>query len=942
MQTRSQDSIKTTDAIQPVLFFVPGEATQFLYANFATFRDSSCIQELVKTFFSLDPVDGSVAAMQNSEWGKLFGWLSTIELLVAGDYVDKESTNPNFAKKSTLAILGNDQFDGRQATESMIELMNGALKEKGIEGVLVFETKKIQGIELVEMRLTDDKQMRQKWLDELPDLKVGFDLKREIPSFFFTFPSKNTLLVANDFELMKRCRNQFAQKQIAEFKSKLVENELSALDSKVALSSIVIGERIKEPEFHIENLKEFLANLSFFKFRLGLDVNVTMDFNFVMNDVDSAQEFMPNVKEWTTAVKGMAQILSLAEPRLFRELYQAVNKVNPAREADTFSLRLVLSQRLLKNFMTNLLAKPKSDIKEKPEQFQSAFQLAMKQFGTGNNVGATANFTKAISIYSNGQSSKLSFGQKVNLAECFAGRAFIRYENEDYKDAIADLDNGIEILSSMAETRELIGLRSKLAGLLERRSIAHLRTKSVIAGLRDVNRAIQVLDDLTSKNPEIEMKLAGCYELRAMHYSIQLQSSNEILDREKAFDIYQKLSQTSYSPAKAELDNAIEELSTVYISNAETSLDNGDTKQAIEFCTRYAKLLAKTDKNLPIPKDFRAVGVGLVVASYEARAAEARAVGQLDKAIQAIDDAVRTVKEASTSNEIEDKSDFPLVLANLSFERSNLLILAKRFDEALTEVDLALASCRKLNSQDSSNFGIAILFRNRGLALLELERFEQASDAFIESIKVIGNDPQTEVQEQKSLLYGFLGKTHQKQGLGLEAAKDFMKSADILDELVEKSSGLDLVERLASIQYVSGSQFCEIGEIQKGLIQLEKAAGTLSRHLAVNEKDQSLIELQSSILNNAAWHYATGPKNVLDPQKAVNYAHLALKALPDDYVKMDTFAAALARNGNYKEAIEKQEKAIELASDKDKIEMQTRLKLYKLNKPYTAEIESSK
>lgn len=89
-------------------------------------------------------------------------------------------------------------------------------------------------------------------------------------------------------------------------------------------------------------------------------------------------------------------------------------------------------------------------------------------------------------------------------------------------------------------------------------------------------------------------------------------------------------------------------------------------------------------------------------------------------------------------------------------------------------------------------------------------------------------------------------------------------------------------------------------------------------------------------LNNRAWLYATCP----DPEfrngkQALDCATYAWRlGAWNSFIALDTLAAAHAENGNFTEAVKWQTKAVRVAPDGAKPELQSRLQLYEMQKPY--------
>jgi tetratricopeptide (TPR) repeat protein len=88
--------------------------------------------------------------------------------------------------------------------------------------------------------------------------------------------------------------------------------------------------------------------------------------------------------------------------------------------------------------------------------------------------------------------------------------------------------------------------------------------------------------------------------------------------------------------------------------------------------------------------------------------------------------------------------------------------------------------------------------------------------------------------------------------------------------------------------------------------------------------------------NNLAWIFATcSDKQYRDGKRAVDCATKACE-LTDwkENVWFDTLAAAYAEAGDFDKAVEWQQKAIDLADERSKDKLRSRLDLYKAGKPY--------
>jgi tetratricopeptide (TPR) repeat protein len=96
--------------------------------------------------------------------------------------------------------------------------------------------------------------------------------------------------------------------------------------------------------------------------------------------------------------------------------------------------------------------------------------------------------------------------------------------------------------------------------------------------------------------------------------------------------------------------------------------------------------------------------------------------------------------------------------------------------------------------------------------------------------------------------------------------------------------------------YTKGMSLIQAGDYEQGMAALKEAA------------DAGLLSGQ----NNLAWNYATAKDpRFQDGKKAVDYAERAVAQLHDDQT-LDTLAAALARDGQFKKAADTETEALSL------------------------------
>jgi tetratricopeptide (TPR) repeat protein len=113
----------------------------------------------------------------------------------------------------------------------------------------------------------------------------------------------------------------------------------------------------------------------------------------------------------------------------------------------------------------------------------------------------------------------------------------------------------------------------------------------------------------------------------------------------------------------------------------------------------------------------------------------------------------------------------------------------------------------------------------------------------------------------------------------------------------------------------------------------------MKEHAAARDDFRSAVKAapSSAVAQNAlAWLLATCPDGALrDGAKAVEVATRACELSAWNQAQLiDTLAAAYAECGKFDEALKWQQKAVDLASDKDRDELRTRLELFKKGKAY--------
>jgi tetratricopeptide (TPR) repeat protein len=125
---------------------------------------------------------------------------------------------------------------------------------------------------------------------------------------------------------------------------------------------------------------------------------------------------------------------------------------------------------------------------------------------------------------------------------------------------------------------------------------------------------------------------------------------------------------------------------------------------------------------------------------------------------------------------------------------------------------------------------------------------------------------------------------------------------------------------------------------QRGALHLKR--GDHQRALTDNLEAYRIAPDDPRASNNLAWLWATGPPPLRDVAKALEYARKAcdLSAWKEPS-HLDTLAVACAAAGHFAEALQWQQRAVELADESQKQAYRSRLLMYEAGKPFDGAVE---
>ena len=258
--------------------------------------------------------------------------------------------------------------------------------------------------------------------------------------------------------------------------------------------------------------------------------------------------------------------------------------------------------------------------------------------------------------------------------------------------------------------------------------------------------------------------------------------------------------------------------------------------------------------------------------------------------------------------------------------------------------------------------------QHRGIALMRQRRWERAADEFTRAI---------ELEPELAMAYYYRANVHRKLGRREDAVNDYDRALELQPDHIDSLSnrggvqmqlgryGLALIDfdRAVQLDGDSFESFVNRGITYQRLQRPERAIDDLTRAIELNPDFadayqwrgqcyqqagrnalaladyQHAIELNPRdpyLHNQLAWLLATSSNpQTRDGDNAVAAATRACELTGwKEAGLLDTLAAAHARVGDFENAIQWQQKALQLGSEKMRQDLQTRLELYRQRKAY--------
>ena len=290
--------------------------------------------------------------------------------------------------------------------------------------------------------------------------------------------------------------------------------------------------------------------------------------------------------------------------------------------------------------------------------------------------------------------------------------------------------------------------------------------------------------------------------------------------------------------------------------------------------------------------------------------------------------------------EQEGRSEWAGDLAASHRNLGNALLGQQKLDAAVGHYEKAIVLQTRLVEQEGRSewaYELALSRNNRGALRRAQGKLEGATEDFDFAIRILtplveqpgkpltGNDPHGTVRHAQVNLDVVIGYA--------EKALEILTRTHVVEPGRRREPAVALAMSLKN----RGDAFLVQGRLESALAVFEKGVEVYAR-LVDQQGEKDLAPQFAKSLSPLAWLYATHPnRSFRDGVKAKAFALEACQLSEwKSFVPIDTLAAACAETGNFADAVKWQEKALELAPAKPKVELQARLELYKSGNPYRA------
>jgi tetratricopeptide (TPR) repeat protein len=241
----------------------------------------------------------------------------------------------------------------------------------------------------------------------------------------------------------------------------------------------------------------------------------------------------------------------------------------------------------------------------------------------------------------------------------------------------------------------------------------------------------------------------------------------------------------------------------------------------------------------------------------------------------------------------------------IRLSRAVLANAERRFDEALTDVTVQDESNAHANTRADTARSIRAL-QVRGESFYALGHWPEALDRYGQVLAARPGRLSTLARLADCNF--MLGRTNQSLSIYSDLAKQHLNRGDEFLARAQSAVALGYFQRAMELYT------CLVEQAGRTNLNLELARS----------------------LGSVAWIYATCPdKSYRNGARATEYARRVCEMTGwKAPVALETLAAACAETGNFTEAVQWQQKALQLVPARSRLDAQSRLELYKTGKPY--------
>ncbi len=228
-------------------------------------------------------------------------------------------------------------------------------------------------------------------------------------------------------------------------------------------------------------------------------------------------------------------------------------------------------------------------------------------------------------------------------------------------------------------------------------------------------------------------------------------------------------------------------------------------------------------------------------------------------------------------------------------------------------------------------------FTDRGNTHKQLGHYQQAMEDYNRVV---------ELKPDFAEAYTQRGNAHNRSGNYQQAWEDYNRAIELKPDYVEAYTHRGNAQKRLGNYQQALEDYNRAIELKPDFDEAYTNRGVTYQdlgnfQLALNDFVKA-IELKPDLVevyNNLAWLLATcHDSNFRDAERAVSSAKRACElASRDDYSLLDTLAAAYAESGDFAEAVRWQASAVKMAPATNKAALESRLELYKAEKPYRQE-----